>query len=81
MATKKAAAAPSTTQTSDILLGMMIEVGGLAIIVAVAGISDGVANIMIIFVLGVGLLWAMTHTAQLSGLINALNNAEKAVAG
>jgi hypothetical protein len=69
MATKEKAA--------DILLALLVEVGGLVVITAVAGISDEVANLMMVFVVGVGILWMIQHTAELGKLTGYLANAEK----
>lgn len=74
----KTAAVPPSNAAADALLAMLIEIGGLVVVTVVAGISDSIANLMIIFIIGIAILWAVTHYAQLSGLITALNNAEKA---
>jgi len=68
----------SKNNPSDILLALLVEVGGLAIVTAVAGISDGMANIMLITIIGIAMLWAFTHTAEMNALVNVLGNIEKA---
>lgn len=68
----------SKASPPDVLLALLVEVGGLAIVTAVAGISDPMANIMLLFILGVALLWMVTHAAQLNGIFNMLGNIEKA---
>ena len=70
----------NTNQASDILLALILEVGGLAIITAVAGISDQMGNLMALLVFGVFLLWLMNNTSKVSGLLNSINRVEKAVA-
>jgi len=70
----------NTNQAADILLALILEVGGLAIITAVAGISDQMGNLMALLVFGVFLLWLMNNTSKVSGLLNSINRVEKAVA-
>jgi hypothetical protein len=72
------ASSAQMTQAADILLALFVEVGGLVVVTIVAGISDQVANLMIVFVVGIAILWAILHYSELTGLINMLNNAEKA---
>lgn len=67
----------SKSNPSDILLALVVEVGGLAIVTAVAGISDGMANIMLIMVIGIAMLWMFTHQADLNALSNLIGNIEK----
>jgi len=70
----------NTNQAADILLALILEVGGLAIITAVAGISEQMGNLMMLLVFGVFLLWLMNNTSKVSGLLNSINRVEKAVA-
>jgi hypothetical protein len=63
---------------SDILLAVMLEVGGLAIVTAVAGISDAMENLMLVFLVGITILWLFTHAGAFQGLLNSINRAEKA---
>jgi hypothetical protein len=76
MATKTASA--STGQSADILLALILEIGGLGIMTAVAGISDQMANLMVLLILGVFMLWLMNNYSKLSGLMTSITNVEKA---
>lgn len=75
----KSSGSNSTAQAGDILLAMILEIGGLAIVTAVAGISDGMANLMLLLVFGIFMLWLINNTTKLSGFMNSITNVEKAV--
>lgn len=68
------------TQASHILLAIVLEVGGLAIVTAVAGISDGMANIMLVLMIGLVLLWMVTHASEVAALQNLALNIEEGAA-
>ena len=67
----------SKNNPSDILLALVVEIGGLAIVTAVAGISDGMANIMLITIIGIALIWMFSHPADLKALSDLVANIEK----
>lgn len=70
----------TTNQAGDILLALIFEVGGLAVITAVAGLSEQVANLMVLLVFGVFLLWLMNNFDKVNGLLNSVNRVERSVA-
>jgi hypothetical protein len=76
----KSTAKTAQNQSGDILLALIFEVGGLAVITAVAGLSDQVANLMVLLIFGVFLLWLMNNFDKVNGLLNSVNRIEKAVA-
>lgn len=63
---------------SNIILAIILETGGLAIAVAVAGISDAMANLMLLLVVGIGLLWLMNNYTAFNGTLQAISNIERA---
>ena len=69
MATSIPAHAPS-----DVLLALLVETGGLALIVTLAGISDSLANIMIVLMVGEWILCLVNHTGEVTTMNNMLNN-------
>lgn len=67
---------PSQSKAADIVLGLLVEVGGLVIITVVAGISDKAANIMLLLMVGVWALWLVTNSAQVTELGNMFSRIE-----
>jgi hypothetical protein len=59
---------------SDVLLAMLVEAGGLALVVTIAGISDRMATMMLILVIGIWLLWGLKHASALTQINTGLNN-------
>lgn len=66
---------------SDIALAMMVELAGVIIVTLVAGISDEVANIIIVFLIGLWLLWMIKHATETGYLNNLFGRVQKATVG
>jgi hypothetical protein len=65
----------------DIALALMVELAGVVILTLVAGVSDEAAGLIIVFLIGLWLLWLIKH-AEFSGWINGLfGRVQKATAG
>lgn len=62
------------------IVAVFIEMAGLAIVILIAGASDDVANLMIIFMVGLLLLMIIMHSGQVSSLFSTLTNKEQAAA-
>lgn len=60
-----------------VMLGLGLELFMLGIAAGVASISDEVGNIMVVFMVGLLLLWLMYHVA----ITNAIPNLFKMVQG
>lgn len=71
----------SQAAQGDIALAMLVELAGIVIITLVAGISDEVANIIILFLIGLWLLWMMKHVQQTGFLNQLLLRVQKATVG
>jgi di/tricarboxylate transporter len=63
-----AATASATASTS--ILGLGLELAMLGVATGVASISDDVGNIMLVFMIGLFLLFMMHHTAFTSAIPN-----------
>lgn len=70
--------AGNPNNASDVLLALLVEAGGLVIVTVVAGINDQVANLMLLFIAGIWLLWMINHTGEVTKLSTILSNIEKA---
>lgn len=63
---------------TSVLLAILVEGAGLVAVTAIAGISDQMANLMIVFVIGIFLLWLTFHSEQVSSLNNWVGRIEGA---
>lgn len=66
-------------QAGDVLLATLVEIGGLAVVVTVAGIDEDIATILLYAMMGIFLLWMVMHPSQVQGISNIFTNAQKAV--
>lgn len=65
----------------DIALALMVELAGVIILTLAAGLSDEMAGLILVFLIGLWLLWLIKH-AQVSGWLNGLfGRIQKATAG
>lgn len=65
----------------DTALALMVELAGVIILTLVAGLSDEVAGLIIVFLIGLWLLWLIKH-AEVSGWLNGLfGRVQKATTG
>jgi hypothetical protein len=67
---------PTTTQAHDVLLALLIEATGIVIVVTVAGISDSVANLMLVFAIGLWLVFLVMNAETVAGFTSKLTNIE-----
>lgn len=74
-----AATTGNTSQAATEILALALELGGLAIVIAVAGISEGMETLMMVFVIGVALLWLLLNYSHFNGLLNSISNVERSV--
>lgn len=65
-------------KASEVLLALLVESAGLVIVVGAAGISDGIANMMLVFMVGLWLLFLIMHQSGVQTLSNSLTGIEKA---
>ena len=70
----------STNPATHVLIALALQTGGLVIAVTVAGIDDSVANLMILMMVGLLLLFMIMNANKFSGIINILTNAEQGAA-
>lgn len=60
------------------IVAVFIEMAGLAIVILIAGVNDEIANLMLIFMVGLLLLMIIMHSSQVSSLFGTLTNKEQA---
>lgn len=65
-----------TTNAHGVLLALLVEAGGIVVVVTVAGLSDSVANLLILFSAGLWLLYLVMNADQVAGFADALTNIE-----
>lgn len=67
--------------TGDVVLGLSVELLVLGLAVGVAGVSDDVGSIMVVFMIGVLIAWMMAHASVLRAIPNLLSYAKSKGAG
>lgn len=65
-----------TSQAHDALLAILIEATGIVIVVSVAGISDSVANLMLLFAVALWLLYLVMNADTVAKFSQVLTNIE-----
>lgn len=70
----------SANPATHVLLALGLQVGGLVIAVTVAGIDDSVANLMLLLMVGLLLLFMIMNADKFKGIVNILTNAEQGAA-
>lgn len=70
----------SANPATHVLIALLLQAGGLVIAVTVAGIDDAVANLIIIIMVGLLLLFMIMNASKFSGMVNILTNAETGAA-
>lgn len=68
----------SQNPATHVLIALALQAGGLVIAVTVAGIDDSVANLILIMMVGLLLLFMIMNSAKFTGIVNVLTNAETA---
>lgn len=59
----------ATQQTGNgIVVTTAVELIGIGLLALLASVNDQVGNIIVIFMVGILLIWLMTHTSQLKSL-------------
>jgi len=64
-----------------VVIALLVETTGLVIAVLVAGMSEGAGTIMVIFLVGIWLVWIINHPSVTSKMQAIINNAQQAVNG
>jgi hypothetical protein len=62
------------TAAVDALLAVIVQTGGIAIVVIIAGFNDTVANLMIVFIVGLWILFLVMHPDIVGKYSNVLTN-------
>lgn len=66
------AAAPIISSAHAAILAILVEAGGLAVVIFVAGTDDSMASLMLLFVAGIFLLFIVMHPAEVQSVIGKL---------
>lgn len=71
-----AAAAPAAVpaSSSDTLLMVGVEILGVGLLTLLAGASDEAGNIVVIFMIGLWLIWMISDSSVIAGLGRGLTN-------
>ncbi len=67
----------SHNPATHVLLALLVQTGGLVIAVTVAGIDDSIANLMILLMVGLLLLFMIMNAQAFTGITNMLTNIER----
>jgi hypothetical protein len=67
----------SSNPATHVLLALMLQTGGLVIAVVIAGLDDSVANLMVLLMVGLLLLFMIMNADKFAGITNILTNAEQ----
>ncbi len=68
-------------QNADIVLALAVEGVGLVAAVMIAGISDDIGTAVLVFMIGLWLVWLFMHGSDLQAIANLQNRVQKAVNG
>lgn len=75
--TKPATTPKSITDAHGALLAILVEAMGIVVVVTVAGISDSVANLLLLFSVGLWLLFLVMNADTVASFGNILTNIEQ----
>lgn len=56
----------------DTVTTMFVELVAIALFAILAGMSDDVGRVMLVFMWGLVILWGITHTTELATMVKAL---------
>lgn len=62
---------------THVLLALLLQAGGLVIVITLAGIDDTVANLMLLLMVGLLLLFMIMNAQKFTGIIDTLTNVEQ----
>lgn len=60
--------------TSDTILVVGLELGAVGLFTLIAGISDDVGSIMVLFMIGLWIIYMVSNSGVISGVSNAIAN-------
>lgn len=70
----------SQNPATHVLLALLLQTGGLIVAVTIAGIDDTVANLILLIMISLLILFMIMNASQFSGIVNILTNAETGAA-
>jgi hypothetical protein len=70
----------STNPATHVLLAMIVQTGGIVIATVIAGVDDTVANLMILLMVGLLLLFMIMNYQKFAGIVDMLTNVEQGAA-
>jgi hypothetical protein len=62
--------------TSDVLLKLGLELGAVGVFTLIAGASDDAGSLMVLFMVGLWLIFMVSNSGVIAGISNAIGNAE-----
>lgn len=60
--------------TSDTVLTVGLELGAVGIFTLIAGTSDDVGSIVVLFMIGLWIIYMVSNSGVISGISNAIGN-------
>jgi hypothetical protein len=67
----------ATPGPSEVILSVGVELLGVGLLAVLAGASDQAGNIVVLFMIGLWLIWMVSDPTVIAGLGNALSNVAK----
>lgn len=72
LANQPPSAAPIISSAHAALLAVLVEAGGLAVVIFIAGTDDSIASLALLFILGIFLLFLVMHPVEVSTVVSKL---------
>jgi hypothetical protein len=73
--------ATKAINSSDIVLALIVEGIGLGVVTLIAGISEDVGTVMVVFMIGLFLLFLINHQGIQGYISNVMGNVQGALNG
>lgn len=54
------------------ILAILVEAGGLAVVIFIAGTDDGIASLVLLFIMGIFLLFMVMHAGEVQYIVGKL---------
>ena len=67
--------------SSNLVLALIVEGFGLGVVTLLAGTSDDVGTVMVVFMVGLWLLWLINHPGVQSYVTNVTTNVQRSLNG
>jgi len=65
-------ASPIISSAHAALLAVLVEAGGLAVVIFIAGTDDSIASLVLLFIIGIFLLFIVMHPTEVQTVVGKL---------